>query len=232
MHRVAAAEKHRIRHAGTIVVRARRLAIFPRVDIRFQNVTEVIHVIAKYRRDMILVFRKDRIRAGRRGEPRLAGGNGRFADEPFAFEKISALIGDADDDLRRAGNAVAIPVTRRRGRGRDDSRRARFHFGAAGEKGQGGARKEDAKNCRTGHLDAQSNASHSLFNSKDLTTGGRDYTRRARESMGTLRLCLPRGRLPDSLTGGGTFVHALSLDCRPNHCLPGVGMGRLLDQVE
>jgi hypothetical protein len=143
MHRVAAPEKHRIRHAGAIVVRAGRLGIFPRVDIRFNDVTEIIHVIAEHRRDMILVFRKDRILAGRRGESGLASGNGRFADEPFAFEKISALIGDADDDLRRAGNAVAIPVTRRRGR-RDRCGWRGRQFGAAREKCQCATGKKDA----------------------------------------------------------------------------------------
>jgi len=129
MHRVAAAEKHRIRHARAIVMAALRSTILTRINVRLHDVAKIVHVIAEYRRDMVLVFRNDRVRAGRCPEPRFAGGDGGLADEMFAFIKIGVLLRDADDDLGRAGYAVAVPVSGRR-RSRHGGGGGR-HFGAA-----------------------------------------------------------------------------------------------------
>src|SRR5882724_2476948 len=52
MHRVAASEEHRIRHSGAIKMRALRLGIFSGIDIGFNDVTVIVHVIAKHRRDV------------------------------------------------------------------------------------------------------------------------------------------------------------------------------------
>jgi len=49
VHRVAAAEKHRVRHARAIVMAARRSAILSRIDIRFHDVAEIVHIIAENR---------------------------------------------------------------------------------------------------------------------------------------------------------------------------------------
>jgi hypothetical protein len=75
MHRITAPEKHRVRHARTIVVGAGRFAILARVDIRFQDVAEIIYVIAEYGRDVVLVLRDDGVMAGRRAETGFARRN-------------------------------------------------------------------------------------------------------------------------------------------------------------
>src|SRR5256885_14837216 len=104
--------------------------------------------------------------ARRSAESGFAGRDRRFADEVFAFEKIRVLLGNADDDLRRSGNAVAVPIAHWRRSGRDRWRRR--VFGATGEKGQGGQGTESSNECPASHLDAQSNTSRSGFNAKDL----------------------------------------------------------------
>jgi hypothetical protein len=75
VHGVAAAEKHRIWHARAIVVGAGGPGILPRVDIRFNDITEIIHVIPKHRRDVIFVLRENLIGAWRSRKPFLAGRN-------------------------------------------------------------------------------------------------------------------------------------------------------------
>src|SRR5712691_5701319 len=108
---------------------------------------------------------------GRRGEAGLAGRNGRFPDEPLALVKIGALVRNADNDFGRTGDAVAIPVAWRRGGcRRDRRRRLGFHFGAADDERERKQSENSSKKRRTGHRDAQSNASRSLFNTKDLAS--------------------------------------------------------------
>jgi hypothetical protein len=80
MHRVAAAEKHRERHSGTIVMRPGWSGILPRIDIRFHDIAGVVNVIAKNGRDVVRVLPGDLIFAGWRPETGLAGRDGRFAD--------------------------------------------------------------------------------------------------------------------------------------------------------
>src|SRR2546421_2788894 len=109
--------------------------------------------------------------AGRSAEAGFAGRDCRFANEIFAFEKIRVLLGDADNDLRLAGNAVAVPITRRR-RSRHNGRGRRRVFGATGEKSQSGQATKSSNHGPASHLDAQSNASSSGFNPKDLWNCG------------------------------------------------------------
>ncbi len=52
-----------------------------------------------------------RLLTGRSGESRLACGDGRFADQTFAFVKVRFLFADIDDDLWRAGCALVVPPT-------------------------------------------------------------------------------------------------------------------------
>jgi hypothetical protein len=135
VHRKAAAEKHRVGHARTIVMAAGRFAVLADIDVRFHDAAEIIHVIAEDSGDVLLVLPNHAVMAGRRPEARFAGRNARFANKIFAFIKIGVLFGDANDDLRRAGDAIAIPISwdwggssRCRGGGV-----RRFHFRAAGE---------------------------------------------------------------------------------------------------
>jgi len=114
VHGVAAAEKHRIRHSRAIVMAAGGSAVLPGIDIRFHHVPRIVDVIAEDGGDMVLVFRKDRVVSGRRGKSRFAGGDSGFTDEGFTLIKIGMLLGDADDDFGRTGDAVAVPVSCRR----------------------------------------------------------------------------------------------------------------------
>jgi len=57
MHGVTAAEKHRVRHARAIVMRARWSRILARIDIGFHDVAKIIHVIAEDSRDVRRVLR-------------------------------------------------------------------------------------------------------------------------------------------------------------------------------
>ena len=57
MHRVTATEKHGVRHARSVVMRAGRLAVLADIDIRLGDVAEVINVIAKDSRDVGSVLR-------------------------------------------------------------------------------------------------------------------------------------------------------------------------------
>ena len=135
MHGVTAAEEHRKRHPGPIVMGAGRFGILSRIDIRFHDVAKIVHVIPKHSRDMVRVFPEDSVLAGRRSESRFASRYGRFADEMLALVKIGALVGDADHNLRRAGNAVAIPVTLGRSGGRAHRLgRRSVELGATGHK--------------------------------------------------------------------------------------------------
>ena len=64
---------------------------------------------------MIPIFGDDVISAGRGGEPRFAGGDGRFADHMFTFVKVSFLFAHMDDDLRWARGTLVIPKAGRLG---------------------------------------------------------------------------------------------------------------------
>ena len=119
VHRIAAAEKHRVGHARAIVMAAGWFTVLAGIDVRFHDAAEIIHVIAEDSGDVLLVLPNHAVMAGRRPEPRFAGGNARFADKIFAFIKIGMLFGDADDDLWRAGNPIAIPIS---GRGSGSNR--------------------------------------------------------------------------------------------------------------
>jgi hypothetical protein len=134
VHRIAAAEKHRVGHARAIVMTAGRFTVLARIDVRFHDVAEIIHVIAENSGDVLLVLPNHAVVAGRRPEARFAGGDRRFADQLFALVKIGPLFGDADHDFRRAGNSITVPIAGRRGGGDCRSGGVRlFHFRATGE---------------------------------------------------------------------------------------------------
>jgi hypothetical protein len=97
----------------------RRPGILARIDVGFHDVAQIVHVIAEDSRDVGGVFGQDRVIARRSAEPWFAGGNRRFADKMFALVEIGVLFRNAYHDFRRTGNAVAVPITGRRGRGRD-----------------------------------------------------------------------------------------------------------------
>ncbi|MFZ1219011.1 MAG: hypothetical protein WAO00_06935 [Chthoniobacterales bacterium] len=167
VHRVAAPEKHSERHPRPIVMGARGSGILAHVDIRFHDVAAIIHIIAEHARDMIRVFPEDGVIPGWRAKPGLAGGNCGFANEILALVKVSPLLGDADDDFRRAGDAVAIPVARR-GCRRSVSRGDGGNFGAACDQCERAKTEKDANGVGAGHLDAQINGFGLAFNLKDL----------------------------------------------------------------
>ena len=100
MHRVTASEKHRKRHARPIVMRTGRPRILARVDIGFQDVAEIVHIIAEDSGDVVRVFRQDGVMARRSAEPGFAGRDRRFSDEMFAFVEIRVLLRNAHNDLR------------------------------------------------------------------------------------------------------------------------------------
>lgn len=150
VHRVASPEEHGKRHARPVVMRARRSGILPRIDVRFHDVTHIVDVIAKHRRDMLGILPKHGVIPGRRPEPGFAGGNGRFAHELFTLVEISALIGDTDHDLGRTGHAIPVPVTLRRG-GRWHIRRGCLIFGATGHKAEDCEGETGTKKCLAHH---------------------------------------------------------------------------------
>ncbi len=165
MHGVAAPEKHGVGHARAVEVRATRPRILAGINIRFCDVAEVVDIIAEHGRDVIFVFREHLIMAWRSREPLPAGGDGRFADELFPFEKISALIGDADHDFRRSRDSITIPITgRRTGRGRGG---LAWHFRATGEERDYAQSNRASKQERAGHKVADSNVFLPGFNTKD-----------------------------------------------------------------
>jgi hypothetical protein len=100
VHRVPAIEEHGIGHSRAIEMCARRPAVFARIDIRSHHVPVIIHVITEFARDMVSVLGNDVIVARRGGEPRFAGGDGRFTDHMLTFVKVSLLLADMDDNLR------------------------------------------------------------------------------------------------------------------------------------
>ena len=167
VHRVAAPEKHRKRHPRSIVMRARRFGILAHVDIRFRDVTGIVHIIAEDARDVLSILPENRVVTGRRSKARLAGGDRGFADEILALVEISALVGNADDNFWGAGNPVAVPVARRRRR-RGHCGRSGGDFGAAGDQGERAKGKGEAKEGGAAHLDAQVNVFGFVFNLKDL----------------------------------------------------------------
>jgi hypothetical protein len=167
VHGVAAPEKHGVRHSRAVEMRARRAPILARIDIRYDDITKVVHVIAESGRDMVFVFPDHAILAGWCGKPGFARGNGRFADKRFALEEIGALFPDMDNDPCIAGNAIAVPSIRHRSRsGCRPDRFGRLHFRAAGEDDHRGKSDCTSKQRKAGHKDAHSNAFASLFNAK------------------------------------------------------------------
>jgi len=198
MHGVTTAEEHRKRHPCAVIMRARRSRILARIDIRFHDVAHVVHVIAENGRDVRGILRQNCVMAGRSAEARLARRDGRFADEILAFKKISVLLGDTDDDLRRTRNAVAVPIADWRRSWRGGCRRGRV-FNAAGQKGQDGQGTESSNDVPASHLDAQSNASSSRFNPKDLSDSCDNdaETGRLRSCSGAVPSCpKPRFLIP------------------------------------
>jgi hypothetical protein len=167
VHRVAAPEKHRERHPGPIVMRPRRFGILAHVDIRFRDVTGIVHIIAEDARDVLRILPENRVITGRRPKARLAGGDRGFADQVLALVEISALLGNADDNFRGAGNPVAVPVAWRRRR-RGGCGRGGGDFGAAGDQDERAKGEGEAKEGGAAHLDAQVNVFGFVFNLKDL----------------------------------------------------------------
>jgi hypothetical protein len=149
---------------------------------------------------VIFVLRENLISAWRSRKPFFAGGDSRFADELFPFEEISALIGNVDHDFRRARNSVAIPISWWRSRRDRCAGGGRWDFGAPDHKREGAQGKEGSKQRRNGHSDAQSNASRSRFNTKDLEGECAIFGQPREKVGGTVRLYLPSGPVPDSLT--------------------------------
>jgi hypothetical protein len=138
VHGVTALEKHGVGHARAVEMGPRRAAIAG-IDIRYDDVAKVVHVIAEPGRDVVFVFPDHAILAGRCGKAGFARGNGRFADKRLALEEKGALFRDMDNDSRIAGDAIAIPsIWHGRRRGRRTDRPGRREFRAAGQEGQGG----------------------------------------------------------------------------------------------
>ena len=73
VHRVTAAEEHRVWHPRAIIMRALRSRILARIDIGLYDIAGVVHVIAEDSRNVRRVLRQDCIRAGRSAESRFAG---------------------------------------------------------------------------------------------------------------------------------------------------------------
>jgi len=80
-------------------MRARRLAVFPHIDVGSHHVPVIIDVITEFARDVVSIFGDNAIAAGRSRESRFTGRDGRFANNMFAFVKVSFLFADMDDDL-------------------------------------------------------------------------------------------------------------------------------------
>ena len=131
VHRVAAPEEHRIRHPGPIKMRASRLGIFPRINIRPHHVAGIIHVIAEYGRDVVCVLGENGVVTWRSGKTRFASGDGRFGDQMFALVKVRFLLADMHNDLRRTGNAFVIPPTCNGGAGIEAGRIRRILLATA-----------------------------------------------------------------------------------------------------
>jgi hypothetical protein len=168
MHGVTAFEKHGERHARPVETRAGRATI-PRIDIRDDDVPEVVNVIAEPGRDMVLVFPDDTILAGRSRKAGFSGGNGRFADQRFALEEIGALFADMDHDFGLTGDTIAaVPrIGHGRGSGRRTGRaRSRRDFRATRQEGEERKCERATDQDMTGHKDAHSNTFPWLFNTK------------------------------------------------------------------
>jgi hypothetical protein len=154
-------------------MRARRLGILARVDIRFHDVSEIVHVITEHGRDVLRIFPENGVITRRCAESRFARGDRGFSNEMFAFVEIGALLGDADDNLRGTGNTVAIPITLWCRRRRYAGRRRGPQFGATSDQGEQTERESNSKQRLAGHKDAHSNACPSAFNPKDLAPSPR-----------------------------------------------------------
>ena len=98
-------------------MRASRLGIFSRINIRPHHVAVIIHVIAEYARDVVCIFGENCIVTRRGGEPGFASGDRGFADQALAHVKVRFLFSDMHHDLSRAGDAFVIPPTGRSGAG-------------------------------------------------------------------------------------------------------------------
>lgn len=184
VHRITPTEEHRVRHPGSIVMAARRPRILPDVDIRLHDVAGVIHKVSEHSRDVVLVLPHDRVMAGRGRKPGFTGGNRRFADELVALVEIGALLGQAHYDLRRAGNTLSVPVTHG-WRSRDGAGgRLSVHFRAAGHQRNCRQGQESAEKQPAVHVDAERNASPSLFNTKHLAGANRSCRSGRSESGG------------------------------------------------
>src|SRR4029453_12597279 len=59
----------------------------------------------------VLFRSQNRITSRRRREPRLAGRDGRFANQTFTLVKVGFLFIDMNNDPARAGSAFIIPQT-------------------------------------------------------------------------------------------------------------------------
>lgn len=177
-------------------MRARGLGILARVDIRFHDVAEIVHVVTEYGRDVLRIFPEDGIIARRCAESRFASGDRGFPNEMFAFVEIGALVGDADDNLRGTGDTVAIPITLWCRRRRYAGHRRGPQFGATSDQGEQTERESNSKQRLAGHKDAHSNACLSAFNPKHLDPFRPKIERKR-------RLFLPACAESDSLSGRG-----------------------------
>ena len=99
VHCVATVEMHAIGHLRAIEMCPGRLRILARINVRFHDLTVIVDVIAKLAGNVVPIFRNNVIAARRRGKPRFAGRDSRFANHPFALVKISPLFAEIHDDL-------------------------------------------------------------------------------------------------------------------------------------
>ena len=111
MHPVAAIKPEEVWHSRAIKMRSRGLRIFSDINVGFYNIARRIDIIAKFTRDVILVFLNYPIVSGRRIETSLAGGNSADTDKVFAFIEIGALFGNPDQNFRPTRNVVTTPIT-------------------------------------------------------------------------------------------------------------------------
>ena len=110
MHAIAAGEAQKVRHFGAVKDRSRWLWIFSSADILLQDQAIFVDVVAILAGDMIFIFLDDAIFARRRFVTFFPGRDVRFADKMFAFVKISALLVEMNDDLRRPSKIITAPI--------------------------------------------------------------------------------------------------------------------------
>ena len=125
VHADPADDAHKVRHGGTLEMRAGGLGIIDR-DIRLHHGAGAVDKIAILARDMVLVLLRDGKLAHGRVQALAAGGELGDAHELAALVKVGLLLAQGDFDGGLAAEPVAIPVRN------SVLRRAGLHGGTGG----------------------------------------------------------------------------------------------------